>query len=133
MERLTLACGGTAVNSVEDLSKEALGFAKNVWEKGFSVVVFTFCIFLFLICVSTFSCASHVQVYEHSVGEERYTFIEGVENPFSVTILIKGPNKFSILQMKDAIRDGIRAVKNTIEDGHVIPGAGAFEVAAYLV
>jgi hypothetical protein len=35
--------------------------------------------------------------------------------------------------MKDAIRDGIRAVKNTIEDEHVIPGAGAFEIAAYLV
>jgi len=34
--------------------------------------------------------------------------------------------------MKDAIRDGIRAVKNTIEDGHVLPGAGAFEVAAAL-
>lgn len=100
MERLTLACGGVAVNSVEDLSKDVLGFAKHV--------------------------------YEHSVGEEKYVFIEGVENPFSVTILIKGPNKFSILQMKDAIRDGIRAVKNTIEDGHVIPGAGAFEVAAYL-
>jgi len=43
---------------------------------------------------------------------------------------MKGPNKFSILQMKDAIRDGIRAVKNTIEDAHVLLGAGAFEIAA---
>eukprot|EP01126_Amoeba_proteus_P040777 TRINITY_DN436_c0_g1_i2.p1 TRINITY_DN436_c0_g1~~TRINITY_DN436_c0_g1_i2.p1 ORF type:complete len:469 (-),score=101.79 TRINITY_DN436_c0_g1_i2:175-1581(-) len=100
MERITLACGGTAVNSVEDLTPDVLGFAKVV--------------------------------YEHSVGEEKYTFIEGVENPFSVTILLKAPNKHSILQMKDAIRDGIRAVKNTIDDGCLIPGAGAFEVAAHL-
>ena len=47
---------------------------------------------------------------------------------------MRGPNKYSILQMKDAIRDGIRAVKNTIEDGgHVLLGAGAFELAAYQV
>ena len=29
-------------------------------------------------------------VYEQSLGEDKYTFIEGVENPFSCTILIKG-------------------------------------------
>lgn len=69
-------------------------------------------------------------VYEQSLGEDKYTFIEGVENPFSCTILIKGPNDYSIAQTKDAIRDGLRAVKNTIEDKAVVPGAGAFEIAA---
>jgi T-complex protein 1 subunit zeta len=44
--------------------------------------------------------------------------------------LIKGPNDYSIAQTKDAIRDGLRAIKNTIEDRAVLPGAGAFEVAA---
>ena len=34
-------------------------------------------------------------------------------------------------QIKDAIHDGLRAVKNAIEDGSVVPGAGAFEVAAH--
>lgn len=33
--------------------------------------------------------------------------------------------------MKDAVRDGVRAVKNTIDDGAVIPGAGAFEIYCY--
>ena len=28
------------------------------------------------------------------------------------------------------MRDGLRAVKNTLEDAAVVPGAGAFEVAA---
>jgi len=99
MERLTLACGGTQVNDVEDLSPDVLGFAG--------------------------------EVYEHVLGEEKYTFVEGVKNPFSCTILIKGPNKHTITQIQDAIRDGLRAVKNTIEDGHVIPGAGAFQIAAF--
>ena len=69
-------------------------------------------------------------VYEQSLGDDKYTFIEGVENPFSVTILIKGPNDYSIAQTKDAIRDGLRAVTNTIFDKAVIPGGGAFEIAA---
>jgi len=51
MERLTLACGGNAMNSVDGLVEADLGFAKHV--------------------------------YEQVVGEEKYTFVEGVDNPFS--------------------------------------------------
>lgn len=32
MERLTLACGGVAVNAVEDLTPECLGYADEVYE-----------------------------------------------------------------------------------------------------
>eukprot|EP00850_Spirogloea_muscicola_P021590 SM000255S08769 [mRNA] locus=s255:7302:12339:+ [translate_table: standard] len=99
MERLVLACGGEAVNSVDDLTPAELGFAGLV--------------------------------YEHIVGEEKYTFVENVKNPHSCTILVKGPNDHTIAQIKDAIRDGLRAVKNTLEDGCVVLGAGAFEVAAW--
>lgn len=98
MERLTLACGGHAMNSVEDLTADDLGFAQLV--------------------------------YEQTIGEDKFTFVEGVVNPFSCTILIKGPNDHSIAQIKGAIRDGLRAVKNTIHDKCVVPGAGAFEIAA---
>jgi len=99
MERLPLACGGRALNSVEDMTEEDLGFAKLV--------------------------------YEQNLGDDKYTFIEGVENPFSCTILIKGPNDYTIAQTKDAIRDGLRTIKNTIEDKAVVPGAGAFEICAH--
>ena len=68
------------------------------------------------------------QVYEHVLGEEKYTFVEDVRNPHSCTILIKGPSDYSLAQIKDAIRDGLRAVTNAIADGAVVPGAGAFEV-----
>jgi T-complex protein 1 subunit zeta len=68
-------------------------------------------------------------IYEHVLGEEKYTFVEEVENPKSVTLLIKGPNAHTLQQIQDAIRDGLRAVKNAIEDANVVPGAGAFNVA----
>ncbi|XP_071945272.1 T-complex protein 1 subunit zeta-like [Antedon mediterranea] len=99
MERLTLACGGIATNSVEGLTKECLGHAGLV--------------------------------YEHVLGEDKYTFVEECANPQSVTILIKGPNKHTLTQVKDAIHDGLRAVKNAIEDGSVVPGAGAFEIVVH--
>ncbi|KAA6416598.1 MAG: TCP-1 cpn60 chaperonin family [Trebouxia sp. A1-2] len=76
MERLSLACGGFAINSAEELSPDCLG------------------------------------------------------NPTSCTILIKGPADHTLAQIKDAIRDGLRAVKNTLDDGATVLGAGAFEVAA---
>ncbi|XP_034660780.1 LOW QUALITY PROTEIN: T-complex protein 1 subunit zeta-like [Drosophila subobscura] len=99
MERLALACGGTALNTFEDLQEEHLGYAGVV--------------------------------YEHVLGENKYTFVEDCKHPLSVTILIKGPNKHTILQIKDAIRDGLRSINNTIDDKALIPGAGAFEVRAY--
>lgn len=67
-------------------------------------------------------------VYEHILGEEKYTFVEDVNNPRSCTILVKG-NGHTIAQIKDAIRDGLRAVKNAIDDRRLVPGGGAFELA----
>lgn len=99
MERLTLACGGTAMNSVEAIEPSCLGHAGLV--------------------------------YEHQLGEDKFTFVEECKNPLSVTLLIKGPNSFTIAQIKDAIRDGLRAIKNAIDDGSVVAGAGAFEIKAH--
>ena len=99
MERLTLACGGSPVNSVEDLEADMLGWAGKLREE--------------------------------TLGEEKYTFIEDSKLGKSCTILIRGPNKHTIDQIKDATRDGLRAVLSAMEDRALVPGAGAFEVAAY--
>ncbi|XP_043190515.1 T-complex protein 1 subunit zeta-like [Amphibalanus amphitrite] len=99
MERLALACGGMAMNCLDDLSEDCLGYAGVV--------------------------------YEHVLGEQKFTFVEECKNPQSVTILTRAPNKYTLEQFKDAIRDGLRAIKNAIDDGSVVPGAGAFEVAAH--
>ena len=100
MERLTLACGGVPMNSIEDMTVDMLGYAGKVSEI--------------------------------TLGDDKFTFVEDCKIPKSCSIIIKGPNKHTIDQIKDAIRDGLRAVKNTIEDGSVIPGAGAFEIACAL-
>jgi len=45
-------------------------------------------------------------------------------------LILQGPNKYTLEQLKDAVRDGLRAIKNAIDDRAVVPGAGAFEVTA---
>lgn len=65
-------------------------------------------------------------VYENVVGEEKFTYITEVKNPKAATILIRGPNAYTINQIKDAVRDGLRAVYNVIQDKSIVPGAGAF-------
>ena len=99
MERLTLACGGSPVNSVEDLEADMLGWAGKIREE--------------------------------TLGEDKFTFIEDARMGKSCTILIRGPNKHTIDQIKDATRDGLRAVMSAMEDKALVPGAGSFEVACY--
>ncbi|CAB9519910.1 complex protein 1 subunit zeta [Seminavis robusta] len=100
MERLTLACGGSPIHSLEDMEESMLGYAGKVSEVTF--------------------------------GDDKFTFVEDCKHPKSCTLLLQGPNKLVMDQMKDAIRDGLRAVKNAIEDAAVVPGGGAFELAAYM-
>jgi T-complex protein 1 subunit zeta len=50
--------------------------------------------------------------------------------PSAAAVRVQGPADHTLAQIKEAIRDGLRAVKNTLDDGAVVPGAGAFEVAA---
>lgn len=70
-------------------------------------------------------------VEEQTLDEETYTFVEGVKNPFSCTVLVKGAHKHVLEQIKDAVRDGLRAVSNALTDGYLVPGAGAFEIVGH--
>jgi len=71
------------------------------------------------------------EVFEHKLGEETYTFVQGVKNPRSCTILVNGPNAHTIAMIKDSLKDGLRCVRNVLMEKKVVPGAGAFEIAAH--
>ena len=65
---MTLACGGQAMNTFEDMDESCLGYAGVV--------------------------------YEHVLGENKFTFVEECKNPLSVTILLRAGNKHTLTQMK---------------------------------
>jgi len=97
MERLTLACGGSPIHSLQDIEESQLGYAGKVSQV--------------------------------TLGEDKYTFVEDCDKAQSCTMLLQGPNAHSLNQAKDAIKDGLRALKNGLEDNAVVSGAGAFEIA----
>ncbi|KAH8062021.1 hypothetical protein JL721_8737 [Aureococcus anophagefferens] len=99
MERIALACGGTAVNCFDDLEEDVLGYAGVV--------------------------------YEVNLGEENYTFIDEVKNPLSCTLLLKGPNNTRSSRSRTVARRSARR-RGRHRDGCVVPGGGAFEVAAQM-
>ncbi|KAL2707092.1 T-complex protein 1 subunit zeta [Kluyveromyces marxianus] len=69
-------------------------------------------------------------VYQETIGEEKFTYVTENRDPKSCTILIKGSTHHALMQTKDAVRDGLRAVANVIKDNAVVPGAGAFFISA---
>eukprot|EP00980_Cylindrotheca_fusiformis_P010560 scaffold2334_cov118-Cylindrotheca_fusiformis.AAC.32 len=98
MERLTLACGGSPIHSLQDMEESQLGYAGKVSQV--------------------------------TLGEDKFTFVEDCAHAKSCTLLLQGPNEHSITQTKDAVKDGLRALKNALEDRALVPGGGAFEIAA---
>ena len=100
MERMTLACGGSPIHSIEDMDESQLGYAGKVSEV--------------------------------TMGDDKFTFVEECKTPKSCTLLLQGPNSYTIAQIQDAVRDGLRAAKNSIEDKALVPGGGAFEIAAHM-
>mmetsp|Transcript_26179 Transcript_26179/g.63490 ORF Transcript_26179/g.63490 Transcript_26179/m.63490 type:complete len:207 (-) Transcript_26179:1983-2603(-) len=67
-------------------------------------------------------------VYEKTVGEEKFTFIENVSNPFSGTILVKGMNSFLRKNTEEIIRNGIKSIKLCFEDKGYLVGGGITEL-----
>lgn len=63
--------------------------------------------------------------------DQKYTFVEDCPAASSCTLLLQGPNSLTVHQIKDAVRDGLRSVKNAIEDKALVAGAGAMELACH--
>lgn len=71
--------------------------------------------------------------YSKYVTEKRHsgqtlTYIEGCENPKSITILIHGGTEHVMDEIERALKDGLGDVACSIDSGYVVPGGGAIEI-----
>ncbi|MEM0349766.1 MAG: thermosome subunit beta [Candidatus Caldarchaeum sp.] len=71
-------------------------------------------------------------VEERRVGEDKMVFIEGCENPRSLTILIRGGTQRIVDEAERSLKDAINVVKDVIVEGKVIAGGGAAELETAL-
>jgi thermosome len=61
-------------------------------------------------------------------GEEKMTYVEGCENPKSVSILIRGGTAHVIDEVERAIRDALGDMASVLRQGRIVAGAGAVEI-----
>ncbi|MCC6028554.1 MAG: TCP-1/cpn60 chaperonin family protein [Candidatus Korarchaeum sp.] len=64
-------------------------------------------------------------VEERRVGEDKMVFVEGCKDPRAVSILIRGGEKQVIDEAERNLHDALSVVRNVIEDGKIVVGAGA--------
>ncbi len=71
-------------------------------------------------------------VEERRVGEDKMVFIEGCENPKSITILIRGGTKRLVDEAERSIKDALNVIKDVIVESKIVAGGGACEVEVAL-
>jgi archaeal chaperonin len=69
------------------------------------------------------------KVYEKKIFDEVLTFIEDCPDPKAVSIILRGSTKHVAAEVERAVEDAIGVVSSTVEDGKVVSGGGAPEIA----
>ena len=59
---------------------------------------------------------------------EKMTYVEGCDNPKSVSILIRGGTRHVVDEIERAIRDGLGDIASVVKSGSIVAGAGAIEI-----
>ncbi len=67
-------------------------------------------------------------VEEKKHGDVIFTYVQGCENPKSMTILIHGGSEHVIDEIERAMRDGLGDVVCCLNSGNIVPGGGAVEI-----
>jgi thermosome len=69
------------------------------------------------------------QVYEKKIFDEILLFVEDCVDPKAVSIILRGSTKHVAEEVERAVDDAIGVVAATLEDGQVVAGGGAPEIA----
>jgi len=68
------------------------------------------------------------QVEEKKIGDSQMMFVTGCKKAKAVSLLIRGGTEHVIDETERAVHDALKVVSDAIEDGYIIPGAGASAV-----
>ncbi|EKQ50889.1 MAG: chaperonin GroEL, partial [Methanobacterium sp. Maddingley MBC34] len=68
-------------------------------------------------------------VYEKKIFDEILIFVEECDDPKAVSIILRGSTRHVAEEVERAVEDAIGVVSATVEDGQVVAGGGAPEIA----
>lgn len=69
------------------------------------------------------------EVVQTRISDDECILVKGTKQHTLLSIILRGPNDYSLDEMERSIHDSLCVVKRALESGHVVPGGGAVETA----
>lgn len=69
------------------------------------------------------------EVTQTRISDDECILIKGTKQHSSSSIILRGPNDYSLDEMERSLHDSLSVVKRTLESGNVVPGGGSVETA----
>ncbi|KAG7196194.1 Alpha subunit of chaperonin-containing T-complex [Scheffersomyces spartinae] len=103
LRRIARATGATLVNSLSNLEGE------ETFESSY--------------------LGQAAEVVQTRISDDECILIKGTKQHSSASIVLRGPNDYSLDEMQRSLHDSLSVVKRTLESGKIVPGGGAVETA----
>ncbi|WBW71526.1 chaperonin-containing T-complex alpha subunit Cct1 [Schizosaccharomyces osmophilus] len=69
------------------------------------------------------------EVVQEKFSDDECILVKGTKAYSSASLVLRGPNEFTLDEMERSLHDALSVVKRTLESGAVVPGGGAVESA----
>ncbi|KAJ5102080.1 t-complex protein 1 subunit alpha [Penicillium alfredii] len=106
LRRIAKATGATLVSTLSDLNGDEKFEASNLGQAE--------------------------EVVQERISDDECILVKGTKVHTSASIILRGPNEFSLDEMERSVHDSLCAVKRTLESGSIVPGGGAVETALHI-
>lgn len=106
LRRIAKATGATLVSTLSDLNGDEKFEASNLGHAE--------------------------EVVQERVSDDECILVKGTKVHTAASIILRGPNDFSLDEMERSVHDSLCAVKRTLESGSIVPGGGAVETALHI-
>ncbi|KAM3440821.1 hypothetical protein MY4824_001948 [Beauveria thailandica] len=71
-------------------------------------------------------------ISQERISDDECIIIRGPKNHSAASLILRGPNDYTLDEMERSIHDSLSAVKRTLESGSIVPGGGAVETALHI-
>ncbi|OCK78952.1 T-complex protein 1 [Lepidopterella palustris CBS 459.81] len=106
LRRIAKATGATLVSSLSDLNGDEKFDPSNLGQAE--------------------------EVVQERISDDECILVKGTKVHSSASIILRGPNDYSLDEMERSVHDSLSAVKRTLESGRIVPGGGAVETALHI-
>lgn len=72
------------------------------------------------------------EVLQDRISDDECILIKGTKAQSSASVILRGPNEYSLDEIERSVHDSLCAVKRTLESGSIVPGGGAVETALHI-